>query len=76
MREIEAACKLSFTCIVNNSHLGEFTTAKTVTDSYAYIEELCKRTGLPLLMHTAVTEVADKLTDVPVMPLKLQKKLF
>lgn len=76
MREIEAACKLDFTCIVNNSHLGEYTTVETVTDSYAYINELCERTGLPLMMHTAIKEVADKLTDVPVMPLTLQKKLF
>lgn len=76
MREIEAACGLSFTCIVNNSNLGELTTAETVTDSYPYINELCERTGLPLWTHTAVKEVAEKLTGVPVMPLTLQKKLF
>ena len=76
MREIENACKLNFTCIVNNSHLGEYTTAETVTDSFPYIEELCKKTGLPLFMHTAVKEVADKLTGVPVMAMTLQKKYF
>jgi energy-coupling factor transporter ATP-binding protein EcfA2 len=74
MREIENACKLNFTCIVNNSHLGEYTTAETVTDSFPYIEELCKKTGLPLWTHTAVTNVADKLTGVPVMAMTLQKK--
>lgn len=76
MREIEAACGLNFTCIVNNSNLGNFTTAETVTDSYGYINELCERTGLPLFMHTAVKDVADKLTGVPVMPLTFQKKYF
>ena len=76
MREIEAACGLNFTCIVNNSNLGNFTTVDTVTDSYGYINELCERTGLPLFMHTAVKNVADKLTGVPVMPLTLQKKYF
>ncbi len=76
MREIEAACGLSFTCIVNNSNLGNLTTPETVTDSFPYIEELCEKTGLPLRMHTAVKDVADKLTGVPVMPLTLQKKLF
>ncbi len=76
MKEIEAACKLNFTCIVNNSHLGELTTPETVTDSFGYINELCEKTGLPLMMHTAVKEVADKLTGVPVMALTLQKKYF
>ena len=76
MREIEAACKLNFTCIVNNSHLGEYTTVETVTDSFAFIDELCRVTGLPLMMHTAVKTVADGLMGVPVMPLTLQKKYF
>ena len=76
MREIESACGLSFTCIVNNSNLGKLTTPETVTDSFPYIEELCEKTGLPLWMHTAVKEVADKLTGVPVMAMTLQKKYF
>ena len=76
MTEIEAACGLKFTCIVNNSHLGEFTTVETVEASFDYIDELCKKTGLPLMMHTAVKDVADKLTGVPVMALTLQKKYF
>ena len=76
MQEIEAACGLGFTCIVNNSNLGKLTTPDTVTDSFPYIEELCEKTGLPLWMHTAVTEVADKLTGLPVMAMTLQKKYF
>ncbi len=76
MREIEAACGLPFTCIVNNSHLGELTTPETVESSFGYINELCKKTGLPLWTHTAVSEVAEKLKGIPVMPLTLQKKLF
>ena len=76
MREIEAACGLPFTCIVNNSHLGELTTPETVESSFGYINELCEKTGLPLWTHTAVSEVAEKLKDIPVMPLTLQKKLF
>ncbi len=76
MREIETACGLSFTCIVNNSHLGNLTTAETVSDSFDYIRALCEKTGLPLWMHTAVKDVADKLTGVPVMPMTLQKKYF
>ena len=76
MREIESACGISFTSIVNNSNLGKETTAETVLASLDYITELCKATRLPLWMHTAEKEVAEKLTDLPVMPLDLQKKYF
>ena len=48
MREIEAACGLQFTCIVNNSNLGTETTAQTVMDSLSFIEKLVKLSGLPL----------------------------
>lgn len=76
MREIESACGISFNCIVNNSNLGKETTDKTVLASLDYIAELCEATGLPLWMHTAEAKVAEKLTDLPVMPLTLQKKYF
>ena len=76
MREIEAACGLKFTCIVNNSNLGEETTAETVTNSFEYVEALCLTAGLPLWMHTAEKSVAKELEGVNVMPLTLQKKYF
>ena len=38
MREIEAACGLQFTDIINNSNLGHETTAETVLESLPYIE--------------------------------------
>ena len=76
MREIEAACGLSFTCIVNNSNLGPETTPETVLDSNGYIEDLCKLSGLPLFATTAAETVAAKL-DIPnVIPLRLQEKYF
>ncbi len=76
MREIENAAGLRFTCIVNNSNLGQETTAQTVYDSLGYIDELCRASGLPLWMHTAEESVAQQLTDLRVFPLKLQKKYF
>lgn len=76
MREIEAACGLRFTCIVNNSNLGEETTAETVKNSFEYAEALSLTTGLPLWMHTAERSVAKELEGVNVMPLTLQKKYF
>lgn len=78
MREIEAACGLSFTDIINNSNLGEETTAETVLASEQYINELSKISGLPIFAHTAVSDVAKEIKGKldPVIPLKLQKKLF
>ena len=76
MREIEAACGLAFTCIVNNSNLGEETTADTVLASLGFAEELSQATGLPVWLHTAEESVAKELTDIEVMPLSLQKKYF
>ena len=77
MREIEAACKLPFTCIVNNSNLGPETTPQTVMDSLEFIQRLCRLSGLPLWLHTAQAGVATQLTQLdPVFPLQLQEKYF
>lgn len=76
MREIERACGLKFNCIVNNSNLGNETTVRTILDSFDYIEDLCRVTGLPLWMHTAEKTVASQLSRVKVLPLTLQKKYF
>ena len=76
MREIEVACGLRFTCIVNNSNLGAETDAETVRNSLDFIEQLSKATGLDVWMHTAEESVAKELTELPAFPLKLQKKKF
>ena len=78
MREIEAACGLKFTCIVNNSNLGEETDPQVLTDSVPYIESLCKLSGLPLWMHTAEQTIAKQLPEMnaPVLSMELQEKYF
>lgn len=76
MREIEAACHLCFTCIVNNSNIGTETTKQTLLDSLAYAEGVSLATGLPIWLHTAERSVAEEITEIPVMPLSLQKKYF
>ena len=78
MREIEAACGLKFTCIINNSNLGTETTPQTVLDSIPYIQTLSKISGLPIFLHTATIEVANGLTGKlsPVFTLPLQEKYF
>jgi hypothetical protein len=76
MREIEAACGLAFTDIVNNSNLGPETTAETVMGSMAFVEELSRLSGLPVWLTTAESEVAQQLTIPNVFPLQLQAKYF
>ena len=78
MREIEEACGLKFTDIINNSNLAAETTAETVLDSVSYVEALSKLSGLPVFATSAVDTVAaeleGRLTDV--LPLQLQEKYF
>ena len=76
MREIETACGLEFTCIVNNSNLGSETTPQTVLDSVDFVERLSAETGLEIWMHTAEASVAEQLSTLSVMPMTLQKKIF
>lgn len=76
MKEIEGACGLRFTCIVNNSNLGDETTADTVRDSLDFVKGLSDMTGLEVWMHTAKEVVAEQLTELDVMPMVLQKKIF
>ena len=76
MREIEFASKMPFTAVVNNSNLGNETTAEDVLASQAYAEEICRRTGLPLRMTTVSEAVYPELQGriENLFPLKLQKK--
>ena len=78
MREIEAACGLRFTDIVNNSHLGNFTDVQTLLDSQPFIDQLCELSGLPLYLTTVRADLAEEVsTHIPnVLPLQLQEKYF
>ena len=78
MAEIEAACKLKFTDIVNNSNLGTETDVATVLQSLSYIEELSRISGLPVFAQTARADLAQELSQtIPnVMALTLQEKYF
>ena len=78
MKEIESACGLNFTCIVNNANLGCETTAQTLLDSLDFMDRLCQLSGLPLWLHTVQAEIAKDLPKSvqPVLPLHLQEKYF
>ena len=77
MAEIEAACSMKFTAIVNNSNIGEETTAQDVIDSFGYAEEVSKATGLPIRLTTVDKKLYNDLCGrvENLMPLRLQEKI-
>lgn len=78
MREIETACSLRFTDIINNSNLGNETTPETILQTLPLVEELSAKSGLPIFAHTAEETVAKSIckTIENVLPLQLQEKYF
>ena len=78
MQEIEAACGLAFTDIVNNSNLATETDVQTVLDSRDFIRELSGLSGLPVFMTTVRAVLAEGIQgQIPnVLPLHLQEKYF
>ena len=74
MKEIEFACKIPFTAIINNSNIGNDTDAQIILASKKETEKLSKLTGLPVIYTTVRedinVEIDNKLT------LKLQEKYF
>ena len=65
MREIEDACGLRHTGLVNNSSLGAETTADTVRASLAFADEVSKLSGLPLAATCAVEGAMPDNTPEP-----------
>ncbi len=76
MREIETACKLKFTGIINNSNIGEETTAQDVIKSMDYANEVSSTSGLPVVMTTVKADLFDSLSNKidNLLPLNLQAK--
>lgn len=77
MREIETACGIRCTGLVNNSNLGRETTADDVSTSVAYAEQVARLSGIPCVMTTVderlVAALDGKIANL--FPLRLQKKL-
>ncbi len=76
--EIEAASGLKFTGIVNNTNLGESTTAEDITTNWEKVDELCKIASLPLVMTAVKKELYCELEGKigKLFPLKLQQKII
>ena len=71
MGEIEFACGIKFTGLVNNSNLGEETTADDVLNSLEYANAVSKATGLALIATTFKESLSDELCEKVPMPLAL-----
>lgn len=77
MREIEAAGQLPFTGIINNSNLGDETTADTVLATAERVRELCDLSALPLVCTTVNRPLVPALQNtIPnLIGLDLQAKI-
>ncbi len=60
MTEIEKACGLRCTHLVNNSCLGAETTADDLVESVPYARESARLCGIPLFCHTCRPELLDE----------------
>ena len=76
LREIEEACRIPFTGIVNNTNLAEETAVGTVLAGYEKSKALADLAGLPLVMTTVYEKISEEAAkSIPdVFTLKLQKK--
>ncbi len=75
--EIEYAAGIRFTGIINNSNLGNETTAEDVIKSNTYAQEISKATGLPIVLTTVDKEIYNSVKGVlpDVFCLNLQEKI-
>ena len=76
MQEIETACGLPFTAIVNNTNIGKATTARDVLDSQNYAREVSEKTGLPIKMTTVNHILLPQLPEGDFFPLRLQELYY
>ena len=64
LHDIESACRLKATGIVNNSHLKQETTKQTILESIDYAKETAKQLCIPLLFTPAPRYVAKDLREI------------
>ena len=78
LREIEAASRIPFTGIVNNSNLGEETVPEDVAASLQYAEDVASAMGIPVVMTTVKADLYEELAGkIPnLFPLQLQRKIL
>ena len=73
MREIETAGSLRCTGIINNTNLGNETTAEIVENSLEYARKVAEAAGLPVAMTAAKAEFMPETAENPV-PIEIYVK--
>ncbi len=78
MKEIEKASSVKFTAIINNSNLGDDTSAQDVLSTVNEVQKLSQISSLPIIMTTAKQDVCNELEGKikDLFPLNLQSKIF
>jgi hypothetical protein len=76
MAEIEEACGLPFTAIVNNTNLGKHTTPEDILASAGYAASVAEKTGLPIKMTTVNHALLQALPQGNYFPLHLQELYY
>ncbi|MEG2569919.1 MAG: hypothetical protein RSA70_00620 [Clostridia bacterium] len=71
-REIEGACHVKFTGIVNNSNLGRETTRELIESTVPYANEVSRVMELPLIMTTHRRDITVGIPDA--FPIDLMVK--
>ena len=76
LRCIEEVTGLTCGGIVNNTHLCGETTAEEILRGAELAEEISRRTGIPVLCHTAEEKLVSQLGSLrePVFPISIQMK--
>ena len=81
LREIEAACALPFTGIVNNTNLGQETKVSDIAASLPYADEIAAAMGIPVRFTCCAAPLAAELApmlppDIQIFPLTIQKLYY
>lgn len=77
LRDIEYACGMRFTGLVNNTNLGPETTAETVLNSMEYAYRTSERMGIPLEMTTVREDIAKDIHSVDnLFPIRIKKLYY
>ena len=74
LRRIQTASRLKVTHLVNNTNLGPETTSEVLLQSLPYLEEVSKRTGVPVLGAAAEERLTPHLEAEGLLPVRVYVK--